>query len=63
MVPDSGMTCPLATARYSRQISLRLVMEDRILALTRCFATTVRPEVSRSRRLQQRKMKGFPCCR
>lgn len=28
----------------------------------RCFATTVRPEVSRSRRFVQRKIKGLFCC-
>mgnify|MGYP000166953033 CR=1 FL=1 len=38
-----------------------LVIVERILPLIRCLDTTVRPEVSRSRRLQQRKMKGFPC--
>ena len=31
-----------------------------ILALTRCLEITVSPEVSRSRRLLQRKIKGFP---
>lgn len=31
-----------------------------MLALTRCLEITVSPEVSRSRRLLQRKIKGFP---
>ena len=57
----AGVTLPFTMARYSRCTSRFLVIVERILPLTRCLDTTVRPEVSRSRRLQQRKMKGFPC--
>ena len=54
MSPDNGKVFP---ADF-----FFLVIVERMFPLTRCFATTVRPEVSRSSRLQHRKMKGFPCC-
>ena len=51
---------PRTIARYSRWTSRYFVISERILPLTRCLDTIVSPEVSRSRRLQHRKMKGFP---
>ena len=60
MVPEEGVKAPRTMARYSRWISLRCPISDRMDAAKECLATTVRPDVSRSRRLQQRKQRVCP---
>ena len=55
MTPDSG-TAPQTMARYSRWSSLRDTWPFKMAELSRCFARTVSPVVSRSSRLAQRKV-------
>ena len=61
IVPPGGLMPPRTIARYSLVISWRTPIQERMLELTMCFAITVRPEVSRSRRFVHRKMNGLPC--
>ena len=60
MVPVGGVRSPFTIARYSLCTRRFFVISAIMLALTRCLEITVSPEVSRSRRLLQRKIKAFP---
>lgn len=59
MVPVGGVRSPFTIARYSL-CTRRFCHIGHNAGADQVFEITVSPEVSRSRRLLQRKIKGFP---